>query len=209
MTGVAKDPALPLQDDGVQPSAALPDPTPAPGSGERADTRAIGAHAIGGLPFRDVYDREFPVVVRVLRRLGVPERQLEDAAQEVFSVVLRRRADFDPRRPVRPWLCGIATRVASDFRKKVSTVVEIPHDVPPEEGDDRAARQVDARQLLARALDGLSRDERVAILLVDLEGQSAVDIAEALGVPTGTLYARLHSARKKLSAHVARLSEAP
>lgn len=194
----AKDLAAPLQDDGVPPSSDAGSVPASP-----------GAHAIGALSFREVYDREFPVVVRVLRRLGVPERQLEDAAQEVFAVVLRRRADFDARRPVRPWLCGIATRVAADFRKKVSTVREIPHDAPPEQADDRGARLVDARQLLARALDGLSREEREAILLVDLEGQSAVDIADALGVPSGTLYARLHEARKKLMAHVARLSEAP
>lgn len=167
-----------------------------------------GAHALGGgLPFREVYDREFPVVVRVLRRMGVAERHLEDAAQEVFTVVLRRRADFDARRPVRPWLCGIATRVAADFRKKAATVVEVPHSEPPDDGDDRGARQVDARQLLLRALDELSYDERVAVLLVDLEGQAAVDVAEALSTPAGTLYARLHDARRKLASHIARLSE--
>lgn len=169
----------------------------------------VDAHALGGsLPFRAVYDREFPVVVRVLRRLGVQERQLEDAAQEVFAVVLRRRGDFDARRPVRPWLCGIATRVAADFRKRVSTALEVPHGETPDHGDDRTTRQVDARPLLLRALDVLSRDERVAVLLVDLEGQSAVEVALALGIPSGTLYARLHDARKKLTAHLTRLTEA-
>lgn len=160
------------------------------------------AHAIGGalgLPFREVYEREFPVVVRVLRRMGVAERQLEDAAQEVFAVVLRKRSEFDVARPVRPWLCGVATRVASDFRKKGSNVHELPHHEPPASTSDAAVRSVDARQQLHRALQGLSDDERAAILLVELEGQTAVDVAAALGIPAGTLYGRLHDARKKLA----------
>jgi RNA polymerase sigma-70 factor (ECF subfamily) len=139
--------------------------------------------------------------------MGVAEHLLEDAAQEVFSVVLRRREDFDPTRPVRPWLCGIAARVAADHRRKIATRREVVLDELPATGGDAHVREVDARQLLLRALDALSEQERAAVLLVDIEGHRALDIAASLGVPPGTIYARLHDGRKKLAAAVTRLLE--
>ena len=64
-----------------------------------------------------VYRENFSTVWRGLRRLGVPERSLEDAAQDVFLIVHRRANDFEGRSSVRTWIYGIAVRVAKDYRR--------------------------------------------------------------------------------------------
>ena len=60
----------------------------------------------------DIYAAEVRWLWRVLWRLGVPERDLEDVAHDVFVVVHRKLPDYDPTRPLRPWLFGICFRVA-------------------------------------------------------------------------------------------------
>src|SRR6266849_1516490 len=89
----------------------------------RADaslTRADhGAQPTGD--FDAIYGAEFPYVWHSLRRLGVQGRDLEDLTHDVFATAFRRRADYDPSRPMRPWLFGIAFRVASEFRRRAHT----------------------------------------------------------------------------------------
>ena len=58
--------------------------------------------------FRIPFDAHVAFVWRVLRRHGVPERELEDGCQEVFVVVHRKVAEFEGRSSVRTWIYGIA-----------------------------------------------------------------------------------------------------
>ena len=67
--------------------------------------------------FERIYAEGFPFVFRVLRSLGVHPERLEDAAQDVFTVVHRRLSDFEGRSSVRTWLFGIAQRIAADHRR--------------------------------------------------------------------------------------------
>src|ERR1700690_85859 len=64
------------------------------------------------LEFDAVYAEHFEFVWRNLRRLGVPDSALRDAAQEVFLVVYRRLGEFIPRGTLRSWLYSILRRVA-------------------------------------------------------------------------------------------------
>ena len=65
-----------------------------------------------------VYRQHFRATWRLLRRLGVADAQLDDAAQDVFLVVHRRLGEFAPHSPLRSWLFAIAVRVASDYRRR-------------------------------------------------------------------------------------------
>ena len=66
---------------------------------------------------RQLYDSHFSFVWRNLRRLGVPDAILEDAAQDVFLVVHRRWDSFDARwSSVETWLFGILMRVARNHQ---------------------------------------------------------------------------------------------
>ena len=65
-------------------------------------------------------------VCRRLRALGVPPDCVEDACQEVFAVLIRRRDDFDATRSVRAYLAGICRGVASNWRRVGSAVIGAP-----------------------------------------------------------------------------------
>ncbi|MFO0727715.1 MAG: sigma-70 family RNA polymerase sigma factor [Myxococcota bacterium] len=150
--------------------------------------------------FRAMYDAELSSVWHALRRFGVEERHLEDAVHEVFLVVHRRFQDYDRARPIRPWLRGIAYKVASDFRKKASQRHEVP-DEAPEIADPGALpdEQLDAaekRRLVHAALERLNPDQRAVFVLAELEGLTMPEVSEALGINLNTAYSRLRLGRE-------------
>ena len=171
--------------------------------------------------FAEVYDGHFRAVWLALRRFGVRERDLDDATHDVFIVVHRRLADFDASRPVRPWLLGIAVRVASEARRRSQTRHEVvsedvdaeAHRLPmmtPAHGTraDRVYDDKERRALLHTALDTLDFDRRAVIVMHDIEGHGMPEIAAALETNINTLYARLQKARVQLKAAVVALSGA-
>jgi DNA-directed RNA polymerase specialized sigma24 family protein len=80
--------------------------------------RASSSGIVPGMSFRDLFDRELDFVWNCLRRFGIPERDLEDEALEVFLRVKKALEDFDARRGIRPWLAGFAYRVACEYRRR-------------------------------------------------------------------------------------------
>lgn len=155
---------------------------------------------------RDIYAEEFSYVWHSLRRLGTHAADLEDAVHDVFVVVHRRLGDYDPGRPLRPWLFGIVYRVASERRRRAGTpavsgdgLLAAPDGGPTAEALVAAAQ---ARAVVQRALQALPLDQRAVMIMHDLEGHSAPEVAEALGVPLNTVYSRLRLAREKFAATV-------
>src|SRR4051794_28126326 len=65
-----------------------------------------------------IFEADFDYVYRSLLRMGVAAADAEDLAQEVFLVMWRRRADWDAGRPLRPWLFGVAMRIAHEYRHR-------------------------------------------------------------------------------------------
>ncbi len=156
-----------------------------------------------------IYEAELAYVWESLRRLGVREADLEDVAHDLFIAVQRRLPDYDPARPLRPWLFGFALRVASDYRKSARVRLEVvaaqrdTADARPGAEERLAARE--ARDLILRALEGLTLVQRAVFALHDLDGCSMPEIAEALGEPLNTLYSRLRAARIEFTAAVRQL----
>jgi RNA polymerase sigma-70 factor (ECF subfamily) len=70
--------------------------------------------------------------------------------------------------------------------------------------EDRYAG-AEARLRLERLLDKLSPERRATFVLFEVEGVSCEDIAELTAVPVGTVYSRLHLARKQVTAAAVRL----
>jgi len=148
-----------------------------------------------------------------LRRLGVPARALDDAAQDVFLVVHRRWDSFDSRwSSVETWLFGILMRVARNHRRSLrrrawaipstGDVVEV---VPsPAAGPAELVARREAVALLDRLLDSLDEDKRAIIVLVDVEQLSVPQAAESLEVNLNTAYWRLRTARTQLRKSLAR-----
>lgn len=153
--------------------------------------------------FTRMFRQEVGYVWHCLRRLGIPERDLEDAVQDVFVVIHRHLADYDPSRPLRPWVCGIAYRVASDYRRRAPVRREVLAD-PPEtsaEGGnpEMLAVDQDARRLVHAALAELPFEQRCVLVLHDLEGHSMPELVTVLEAPLATLYSRLRLARERFA----------
>jgi RNA polymerase sigma-70 factor (ECF subfamily) len=154
--------------------------------------------------FSAVYRAEFPFVVNSLRRLGVHPSDLEDLTHDVFMTALRRRETYDPRRPIRPWLFGIAFRMAADFKRLVRHSRELPLDSTVEASDenrtpDEMAALNQDRQLVLDALAHVELSRRGVFIMHDIEGAAIPEIADALEIPLGTAYSRLRQARIEFS----------
>jgi RNA polymerase sigma-70 factor (ECF subfamily) len=158
--------------------------------------------------FDDLYRAQFAYVWRTLRRLGVPERDVEDVTHDVFVVVNRRLPDYDATRPIKPWLFGIAFRLASEDKRRVRNRVEISADVADApDGAPTAVELLEAdeqRQLVLDCLAKLELGQRAALILVDIDGESPTEVAVALGVPLPTIYSRLRLGRAKFADAVRR-----
>lgn len=147
------------------------------------------------------FEQHFSMVWRSLRRLGVPDSALDDAAQDVFLVLHRRWADFQRQSSLRTWIYGILLRVASDHtkrarRERARWSPEVPELESSLESPDRLYQQREAALLLRLALAQLDEKEREMLVLIDLEERSVVEAAEALGINLNTAYSRLRRARQ-------------
>ncbi len=145
-----------------------------------------------------VFEAEFDYVHHVLRRYGATVSDVEDLAQEVFLVMWRRWRQYDPARPIRPWLAGIAFRVAYNHRQRAAR--EVPGgflDLEDARPDPEQALAADsARSLVWRVLDALPEKHRFLVLSHDVDGVSVREIADTLAVPVPTAHTRLRAARK-------------
>jgi RNA polymerase sigma-70 factor, ECF subfamily len=162
----------------------------------------------GALSIEAVYEEHFEFVWRYLSRLGLPAHGLDDAVQDVFVVAYRRMAQFEGRSSLRTWLAGIAMRVAAEHRRRLRVKDE---QVPPGEdivdahpGPHEAAVASEALRMVDELLGKLDEERRAVFVLADLEGMSAPEISQALGIKLNTVYSRLRTARLKFDAAVAR-----
>jgi RNA polymerase sigma-70 factor, ECF subfamily len=158
------------------------------------------------LDFRTVFEAEFGYVLGTLRRLGVCGADLEDVAHDVFLHVFRHLGDYDPGRPLRPWLFGFAYRIARDFRAlgrhRETASEDLARTRDPAPLADAEALRGEQMRLALAALGALDLDERAVFVAHDLEELSAPEIAELVQIPINTVYSRLRRARIKFIAEV-------
>lgn len=177
-------------------------------------TPAPQPSAVGWRPsFRSIYEAEFDYVWQTLRRLGVRPSDVEDVAHDVFVTVHRKLDDYDAFRPLRPWLFGIAFRVASDYRRTSRFKREV-FDSEPERQDtapiaDMQFEAKEAHRLVMAALETINLDQRAVFILHELDGQTIPEVASALGEPLNTIYSRLRLARKAFVTAVTRMQQTP
>jgi RNA polymerase sigma-70 factor (ECF subfamily) len=162
----------------------------------------------------EIYHREVAYVWTFLRRLGIRAVDLEDLTQEVFTKFFEGLGSYDPARPARPWLLGIAFRVALDFRRLARHRLEVITD-PTQIALTRHASSdtpapllaIQRRDLILQALQDLPLERRGVFVMYELEGQPVAEIAAALQLPSNTIYSRLRVARAEFVAAILRLEE--
>lgn len=157
--------------------------------------------------FAELFDRHAPVIARFAhRRVGADA--FEDVVSETFLIAYRKRASFDlGAESALPWLLGIAARVIHRHRaaearqwRALATSEGLGQTEADaiSRADDRGDAALDAARL-APALARLSRRDRDTLLLYAWGDLTYEQIAEAQGVPVGTVRSRLNRARRQLS----------
>lgn len=173
----------------------------------RPESAPASRRQLADPPSLEAFRREFDYVIRTLRRLGVPADDLEDLAQEVFIVLHRTWDVYDPTRPLRAYLFGIAFRVASAHLRKrkrevLHAVIEI-NEVAPGADDATEARQ--RRTLILNALERIPLQNRAVLIMHDIDELPMAEIASSLSILRFTGYSRLRRARKELAVALASL----
>jgi RNA polymerase sigma-70 factor (ECF subfamily) len=167
---------------------------------QRAAAARSELGVVSAMTFETLYREHFAMVWRVLRRFGVPESDLPDAAQDVFVVVHRKLAEFDHRSRVSTWLYAIGLRVASDRRRRAPNRYEVVGEEPDEARVSGATAEpweiVERRALLERALDAMPLEQRAVFVLFELEGMTGDEIATLVESPLATVHSRLRLARE-------------
>lgn len=157
-----------------------------------------GAFAVAP-EFEAVYRKHHAFVWRCVRRLGVPDGEVDDLVQEVFVVVHRRLAEFAGDSAITTWLFGIAFRVISHHRRSAQARMRREEQVepgrPPTEPDRRLSR-AQAVGVLDDLLDRLDEDQRQTFVMAEVVKMTAPEIAELTGAKLNTVYSRLRLARR-------------
>ena len=166
---------------------------------------------VASVDFRAVFEAECAYVWTTLRRLGVAERDIEDVAHETFLRVAAHLHDYEPARPLRPWLFVFAMRMARDYRRLARhrrEVVGVADEVTPaaDGRPDDAFEAREAHTLVMRGLGALDWDKRVVFVACELEEREVAEVAASLGIPRNTAASRLRLARGEFTAAIRRLS---
>jgi RNA polymerase sigma-70 factor, ECF subfamily len=163
--------------------------------------------------FPGLFEQHSAYVWHALRRLGAQDPELEDLTHDVFLQVFRHLDDYDPTRPIKPWLFGFAFRIASEWRRRQRVRGEVSAEgLDPVDSRPSAVEQLLHRERLdvARAaLETLEIQRRAVFILHELDGCPIPEVAESLGIPLATAYSRLRLAREDFSkaAHRLRLRQ--
>jgi RNA polymerase sigma-70 factor (ECF subfamily) len=156
--------------------------------------------------FDRLYEVYEPLVERWVRRLGGPTVEVEDLVHDVFVVAVRRRSEFRGEAKLSTWLFRIAENLVRKRRAR-ERLLSFFH---RRYRDDRAAlsptgptplEELERRQQCVRlyaALDRLPEKYRTVIILYDIDGRSADEVAALLGLQTNAVWVRVHRGRAML-----------
>lgn len=153
-------------------------------------------------PFPELFRTYTPYVWRLLRRLGVAERDVADLAQDVFLTVHTHLDRFEGRSHIRTWIYGICVNRARDYLRLARVRRELPTDELPDRHEDASQdRDLDKKNALKRLDAMLSRlddEKRTVFVLFDVESMPMEDVARVMDCPLQTAYSRLYAARSEL-----------
>ena len=157
----------------------------------------LAAGQLGALG--ELYDRYQAALRSFLARATRDAHDVDDLVHATFLAAAKSAERYDGRTSCRPWLIGIAAQLLrrrrQSFGRLVSVLSALKGTQQPS-SDPRSALQ--ARTDVERALALLSEPKRITLLMAEVEGLSCAEIAEAVAVPIGTVWTRLHAARREL-----------
>lgn len=162
------------------------------------------------------YERE---LFGYLRRYLGDQSFADDVFQNTFLQLYVKRENYEPGRPFRPWLYAIATNQAIDFMRRRGRRAAVSLEQQTgDAGDGEVHRLLDSlesrgsspmdaasldetRKQVREAVDKLPDFLRQVVLLAYFQGLPYRDVAEALGIPVGTVKSRLNAAIHRMHAN--------
>jgi RNA polymerase sigma factor (sigma-70 family) len=171
---------------------------------EPSDASAMEALSRGNISALGVlYDRHQETVTTFVRRATNDAPDAEDLVHATFMTAARSAVNFDGRQSCRPWLVGIAARLVYRRRRGLARWARALRELTFREANRHSDpnQELTARDQvsrLSRALEQLSEPKRIVLLLAENEGLSSERIASTLEIPIGTVWTRLHHARRDL-----------
>jgi RNA polymerase sigma-70 factor (ECF subfamily) len=195
-----------------RPASGGPDPLTAC-TDEELFARACGGEEAAFAVLVRRYERE---LFGYLRRYLGDATLADDVFQNTFLQLYLKRDQYEPGRPVRPWLYTIATHQAIDSLRRAGRHPTVsleqqtgeesdgePHrlmglleDVGPSPVDRVSTDE--AREVVRQSVEALPDFLRQVVILAYFQGLPYRDVAEALGIPVGTVKSRLHTALQRL-----------
>jgi RNA polymerase sigma factor (sigma-70 family) len=176
---------------------------------ETRDAALLERMAAGDLSSLGVlFGRYVDDVRSFVARLGVDAGDIDDLAQSTFLTAMSAAASFHGGGSARAWLLGIAVNLVRRRRRSLARLAARVAAWAQESHEDAALTPEDATDLsersrrAARALMRLSDRKRDVFVMVVMEGMSAEEVASSLGIPIGTVWTRLHHARRDLRARL-------
>jgi RNA polymerase sigma-70 factor (ECF subfamily) len=155
------------------------------------------------LDFEQLFREHYPYVVRLAASMTGDAELARDVAQEVFIAAHQGLRAFRGEAAPRTWLYRITLRIAGRHavrhRKHAGAGLDLDTLAGAETADSTAA----LTELVA-ALGKLSLTSRTVLSLVAIEGLSHDEASDVLGIPVGTVWSRLHAARRELAQAMAR-----
>lgn len=152
---------------------------------------------------RALIDHHADTIYRTARRLGVAERDVDDVAQDVLLVLVRRVSDIEADK-AHAFVVGTTIRVIANLRRRWRRRAEDLTDdmdgsIPPGASAapvEQRLEQARLLEILQQALDQMTEAQRVTFVLFELEECTAKETAQALGVSEATVVSRVRRARE-------------
>lgn len=170
--------------------------------------------AINGDPkcFEEIVSKYEKLIYSICYRMFNNNEDALDATQETFIKVYKNMEKAIGKGNFKSWICTIATNTCLDELRKRSKKHTVSIDEPIDGEGNSIARDIvddgltplesivadEKTEVLKNAINKLSDENKMIIVLRDIEGLSYDDIAETLDISLGTVKSRISRARKKL-----------
>lgn len=143
--------------------------------------------------------RHYDQVHAVCHRIVINSADADDATQMALIAIVRALPAFDRRSSFSTWVYRIATNAALDELRRIRRRPIPVDDTVLERSTTDSTEAIDVQMLMASALQKVSDEYRVVLVLRHIADLDYEDIAAVVGVPVGTVRSRLARGRTQLS----------
>jgi RNA polymerase sigma factor (sigma-70 family) len=165
-----------------------------------SDAVLMGELAAGQLgALGELYDRYQAPLRSFIARATGDAHDVDDLLHATFLAAAKCAQRYDGRACARPWLIGISAQLLRRRRRAVGRFVAVLSALKGSlQAESDPSPTLQARSDIERALAQVSEAKRITLLMAEVEGLSCEEIADALHIPIGTVWTRLHAARREL-----------